>query len=398
MSEQTQKIGVLTATISGMNAMIGAGVFTLPVVIGLHLGPASIVTVILVSIAVLCMALSIARLAALFPQEGSFYTYAKQWGGHAVGLMSSGAYLIGLLIAMGLLCRAAGTNLHYYIPTLSSTTLGIITLTALVVLNMFGVALTRMGQHILIFCTVLPLAIITGLCFSKAKLANLFPFAPYGHKNILFAMREVIFGFFGFEVSASLVPRMINPQQNVPKAVTFSVIFVALIYTLFIGSLVLSVPFKMFDSIDTPIVTVLENLFPDVGWLLQIVHISILSAILGTIHSMIWSSSALTLSLVKLLRSNAGIKMVRRGYITNRSTVIFVGLCILTSFLTFESKQFFSFTALFVVFAYATAMITLLTIKEEWRSKSILITIVGLSTAGLIFAFALEGVVQTLFC
>lgn len=393
--EHSKKIGVLTATIVCMNAMIGAGIFTLPTIIGCYLGPASIVTTFFVSIAVLCMALSIARLAALFPEAGSFYTYAKQWGGHIMGLLSSGAYLIGLLIAMGLLCRAAGVNLQYYFPSLSITTLGIITLVTLVILNMFGVALSQLGQYILICCTVFPLIAITIMCFSKASLSNLIPFAPYGYKNILFATKEVIFGFFGFEAAASLVPRMFDPKKNVPKAVTYSVLVVAIIYLLFVASLILSIPHTLF-CVDVPLIKPLTAIFPHIRWLLEIVHFSIISAILGTIHSMIWSSSALTLSLVKLLKGQKSKALIAKGVITPKTTVFIVGLCILASFVTFKSEQFFSFTALFLVFAYSTSIITLLTIKKEWQSKSIIITLVGLATAGLIFIFALEGVIRTL--
>ena len=74
------KIGVATATITGMNAMIGSGIFTAPVAIGMYVGPAGIVAYLFVIVAVWFIAQSLARVAARFPEEGSFYTYAKQWG------------------------------------------------------------------------------------------------------------------------------------------------------------------------------------------------------------------------------------------------------------------------------------------------------------------------------
>ena len=68
------KIGVATATIVGMNAMIGAGIFTAPAAIGSFVGPAGIIAYIFVIIAVWFIAQSLSRVAARFPQEGSFYT------------------------------------------------------------------------------------------------------------------------------------------------------------------------------------------------------------------------------------------------------------------------------------------------------------------------------------
>ncbi len=395
-TDQKQTIGVSTATIVGMNAMIGAGIFTLPTALGAYIGPAGILTTLLVTVAVWFMALSIARLASLFPQAGSFYTYTSQWGGHIMGLISSGSYLLGLLIGMGLLCRMAGAYLHHYVPLVSITNLALIILTTLTILNMCGVALSEVGQYILIFCTVLPLVITTILCFMKANIANLFPFAPYGYKNVLLATREIIFSFFGFESAASLIPRMKDPQRNVPKALTYSIVAVGLIYLTFITSLILAVPINLFSNPETLVTDPLGKIFPNSTWILHIVNFSILSAILGTLHSMIWSSSSLAMSLIKLFKSPRIKKLVQTNVITNQKIVFIAGLLILMSFLTFKGNQFFYFTALFVVFAYITSIFTLLTIKSEWKTKQIFIAIMGLLTAIIIFLFALQGIIQTI--
>jgi len=394
--DHKQKIGVATAIIIGMNAMIGSGIFALPSELGSSIGPACIVTTLLVAIAIWFMALSIAKLAALFPQAGSFYTYASQWGGHVTGLLSSGAYVVGLLIAMGLLCRMAGIYLHYYFPQLSTAQLALLTLFILTVLNMFGAVLASLGQYILIILTVFPLLATTIMCFTKANFSNLIPFAPYGYENVLLATRVVIFGFFGFECSTSLVSRMYNPEKNVPRALTYSLIMVAFIYLAFITSLILAVPLNLFSSPDTSVIVPLKHIFPNSRWLLEGIHISILAAILGTIHSMIWSASALLLSLIKLFKNKFTHKLVDRGIITDKTMVLFVGLCIFASFLTFKHQQFFYFTALFIVFAYATSIITLLTIKKERNFKSLFITTMGLITTSAIFLFALEGVIKTI--
>ncbi|MFS8506727.1 MAG: amino acid permease [Candidatus Babeliales bacterium] len=77
----SEKIGVLTATIVGMNAMIGAGIFTISSALAGDVGPAVILSFLFTAVSVWFMAQSFARVAQLFPQEGSFYTYARQWGG-----------------------------------------------------------------------------------------------------------------------------------------------------------------------------------------------------------------------------------------------------------------------------------------------------------------------------
>ena len=138
MSEHPSKakIGLFTATIIGMNAMIGAGIFTIPSALTANIGPIGLCSFLLVAAGVWCLAQSFARVAQLFPQEGSFYTYASQSGGHMVGMIAAGCYLIGLLIAMGLLTHAAGSYLHQTFPTIADTHLALIALVFLVLLNM----------------------------------------------------------------------------------------------------------------------------------------------------------------------------------------------------------------------------------------------------------------------
>lgn len=392
---QTKKIGVITATIVGMNAMIGSGIFTAPATMASHVGPAGILAYLFVVGAIWFMASSIARLAELFPEEGSFYVYTKQWAGHRGGLIAVTLYFIGLLIAMGLLSRMAGIYLHPIFPNFTEYQLGVIALSLLVLLNMFGVIFSELGQRILIACTVFPLLATIILCFSKASLANLCPFAPHGITNILKATRVVIFGFFGFECASSLFTVVKDPGKNVPKALTYSILLVGLLYTLFIASIISSTPLEYFTSPSQRISDILLITFPQSTWLVQLIHFSILSAIIGTVHSMIWSSSCLLLLIFKKLKGSCIQKLKSLDLINQKTSVLFVGLAIFTSFTTLKNPDlFFSITAICLITAFTMSMITLLTIPAEWKSQQNIKTILGIITAMIILIFAVEGLSQ----
>ncbi len=395
-SSEKNKIGIATATIIGMNAMIGAGIFTAPAAMASNVGPAGIIAYMFVVVAVWFMAQSLARLAYLFPQEGSFYTYAKQWGGHTVGLIASAAYFIGLLVAMGLLSRVAGVFLEDFFPSVSPTTLGLIVLWGLVALNMCGMALSEVGQQVLIVCTVFPLLITTLICFYHADWHNLTPFIPYGMGNVFKATRIVIFGFFGFETAASLFAIVKNPERNVPRALTYSIIAVGIIYTLFIASIIVSTPSSVFSGPTTKVTDILRIILPGHPWLITIVNISILSAVIGTVHSMIWSSSTLLIALMKKI--NFTHALIKKNVIGHKTAVFLVGLCICITYITLTNIDlFFYITALCIISAFILSMITLLTIKSEWRSGQNIKTLLGIGTALMIFYFAAEGLWQELF-
>lgn len=393
MSNHT-KIGVATATIVGMNAMIGSGIFSIPASLAGSAGPAGIITTIFVAFAVWFLASSMARLAYLYPQEGSFYNYAKQWGGHTMGVLSSGAYLLGVVIAMGLLSQMAGAYLQHYFPGFSPETLGLAVLIGLTVLNAIGVVMSEIGQYILIFCTVSPLLITIIMTFTKANLDNLVPFMPFGPLGTVQATRVVIFAFFGFECAASLFKIVENPEKNVPKALTYSLALVSILYILFAAGIIISTPMEILTDPRMPLSKILINTFPNQRWVIELIHISTLSAILGTIHSMIWSSSSLIISFVKNLKSRFGKMLISQGVLNPHSSVLVVGVLIFTTFATLKNiGLFFSLTATFLVFAFSSSIITLLCLKEEWDNKQNIKAVIGLLTSFVIWAFAIEGVV-----
>jgi amino acid transporter len=211
------------------------------------------------------------------------------------------------------------------------------------------------------------------------------------------ATRIVIFGFFGFECASSLFTIVHDPARNVPRALTYSILIVGSVYTLFIASIIASTPLNLFTDARIPVSETLALVFPEHPWLITIIHFAILSAIIGTIHSMIWSSSHLFVSILKQCKNKIITHLVSAQIINNKTSVLLVGSAIAISYMTFTSLNlFFSLTAIFLIFAFTTSMITLLTIPSEWRSGRNIVTILGIATALLMFIFAMQGFITEL--
>ena len=396
-TNNSKKIGVSTATITGMNAMIGAGIFAAPAVMASNVGPAGILAYIFVVISVWFIAQSLARVAKLFPQEGSFYTYTKQWGGHSMGMIANGSYIIGVLTAMGLLTQFAGKFLQYFFPAWSASSLGLIALGIILIINILGVSMSQLGQRILIFLTIFPMLTTIVMCLSKADFSLLTPFAPFGFTNILKATSAVIFGFFGFESAASLFTVVKNPEKNVPKALTYSITLVGILYIVFIGSIIISTPMDIFAGTEPLLTNILKITFPNHPWIISIVTLSIISAILGTIHSIVWGISNLMLSFFKKIRNNYIQNLIEKNIINKKITVLLAGAFIFASYTTIHNiNLFFSLTAIFIVFAYVTSMMTLLFIKQEWDNKQNVITMLAIATSMIMLIFATQAIAQEL--
>ncbi len=380
-----RSIGVKTATIVGINAMIGGGIFCVPLALSQSAGPAGVLTYLFVVVAVWLMAVSIARVAQLYPEEGSFYTYTKQWGGHYLGVAAAMSYIIGLTLGMGLIAKLAGLYLGENIIHTPAPLLSLIIIILLTILNVFGIAISQLGQIILVACTVTPILLTSLVCLLHAKLSNLFPFFPFGYSNIFASTKTVIFSFFGFECATSLFNIVKNPGKNVYNALAYSIAIVGIIYLIFTTSIMLAIPAYKFQNESSTLSQILAENLPQYWWISKVVNFSVLTAMLGTLHSLIWSSSMLLTAL---------IKKTRFAILQNKNLVILVGIITaINSILLKSTVLFFELTAVFIVLPYISSMLTII-IKHKNQDRFYVYTAIsGILTGLVIFVYAFWGII-----
>ena len=378
-------IGVKTATIVGINAMIGGGIFSIPIALSQSAGPAGILAYFFVIIAVWLIATSISRVAQLYPQEGSFYTYTKQWAGHTFAMVIAISYIIGLTLGMGLIAKLAGLYLHENLTHIQAPILSLIIIGLLTFLNVFGIAISQLGQIILVGCTITSILLTSLICLLHAKLSNLIPFFPFGYSNILASTKTVIFSFFGFECATSLFNIVKNPEKNVYHALGYAIAIVGIIYLIFTTSIMMAIPAYKFQHESATLSQILAENLPQHWWISKIVNFSVLTAMLGTLHSLIWSSSMLLTYLVK---------KTKLEILKNKNLVIVIGLITaINSIVLKNNALFFELTAIFIVLPYITAMLTII-FKHKNQNKFYSYTaILGILTALVIFAYAVWGII-----
>lgn len=389
-ASSSPKISLTTASIVGMNAMIGAGIFAVPAALGAYVGPAGLITYVFVILAVLCMGLSMAQLSWVFPQEGSFYVYASSWAGHYGGMIAASSYIIGLTVAMGLLLQSAGINLYTLMPVATPVVWSIFILSIIFLSQCKGIKITATGQYILLALTLLPIVLTILLCLATGSFTNYFPFMPKGAMPIISAMKAVIFGFFGFECASSLFNIVENPKRNVPRALIISILLVGLLYTSFVAAIIYAIPLEAFNNPQTPIAEILATILPGHTWLATLIQISIVSAIIGTLHSMIWSSSVLLRSFLQHMHIKSLQQALKKNTINQNTTLFVICVSILCSNLFIHSLDiFFSLTAISIIFAFMCSMVALLVHPATKKNLgTVLITLLGLVTASIIVYYA----------
>ncbi len=244
----SREMSLLDATMIGVGAMIGAGIFVLTGIAAGVAGPGLIIAFSLNGMVALLTAMSYAELGSCYHDAGGGYLWVKEglpkWNGFLSGWMSwfahavacslyalgFGAYLehvlkefnillpdIGFLSPQKLL--AAGIAVVFgYINFRGASETGkignIVTLTKIVILAIFivfGIQIT----------------------FGRPDWTGAFtPFLPNGWAGIIRAMGLTFIAFQGFEVISQASEEIRNPKKNIPRAVFLSLLIVVPIYLL----------------------------------------------------------------------------------------------------------------------------------------------------------------------
>ena len=131
--------------------------------------------------------------------------------------------------------------------------------------------------------------------------------------------------------------------------------------------------------------------------MVNLINFAIISAMLGTVHSMIWAGSELLLSFGKIIKSTHLRALVKTGKITQKTTVLMCGLIIFICFTLIHTKDLlFTLTDIGMIFPYIMTTIALLFQPAEWKSGQNVKTILGLSTACIIFGISVQKLVEAM--
>lgn len=391
MNKNQGTLGLSMATVLGLNAVIGAGIFSYPAALSFTAGPAGLLTFCFVVFAVLAIAIAMARMSLIYPAQSIFYDHAALWAGKTGGIITTLFYVAGLMTALALLARIAGSYLAQYASSLSSTAWGIVILLGIIGLSMTGTRATRLWQLILIVLTILPLIVITILCATRASLSNLTPFAPHGLLGTISAIKIVVFGFFGFEAVPALFGLIRDPQKNVPRAMILTVIITGIIYLAFMGSIMLALPQTVFTDPNLTLSPLLLSLFPAQKWLVSCLDWAIIITIIGTLHSMFLAITALVYNAYgKIITTTTSPK-------SYPVIMLLLGITIILGCVTLTNIGLgFSIVSLCIAGAYTATLVPLVTVKNRNQLAYTKTGYAGILACGLLFICGVLGVIEAL--
>jgi len=382
--EAASKIGVVAATIIGVNAMIGAGIFAMPAKLAATVGMASVLSYAIAAVLVLCIVFALGRLALLYPGDAWGYRYPALWGGHMVGLISSFAYVFGVIVAMGFLTQQLGVWVGAcvgYDPLIIGQGL----LAVIIALVMAGAEVSSWGQYVIAACVLIPMLGASIICWMHAKATLCTPFAPYGYAAVISSLPTIMFSLLGFESIASLYRIVDQPQRNVPRAALYSVLIVVGMFSLFITGALAAIESTLFSGgLSQPFSQVVMTALPGYWWLGGLIWVGAFFAIFGTLHSMVWSVAELLFDVLRKVRSSCLARIIASPFMSQRSAVMAVGVLTGICALVLQADLIMKVTALCIVTTYLLSVVALLFDRRTWHSLGAAFIAVG-ATASTIW-------------
>lgn len=203
----------------------------------------------------LLVALVFAMLVSRWPLEGSIYQWSRRLVGNGYGWFAGWAYMWTLVIAMvavalgsaGFVATIAGVEdpstttraLIAFVILLAGTGLNLVGRQALKIF-MSGSIIAEvvgslgLGVWLLLFHRVNDLSVLTRGTGGEGYLSISGPF--------LVSLAFIGWSFVGFESAGSIAEEVHEPRRNLPKAVLFSLTFIALVVTFSSLAIILAIP------------------------------------------------------------------------------------------------------------------------------------------------------------
>ncbi len=244
----SREMGLMDATMIGVGAMIGAGIFVLIGIAAGVAGPALIIAFMLNGLVALLTAMSYAELGSCYHDAGGGYLWVKEglpkWNGFLSGWMSWFAhavacslYALGFGAYFGHVFKEIGIAIPHWGFLPPEKLLAVFAAILFGYINFKGASETgKIGNMVTIAkIVILFIFIAFGLemMLNKPDWKSAFhPFFVNGFGGVFKAMGLTFIAFQGFEVISQSSEEIKDPKKNIPRAVFLSLLIVIPIYLL----------------------------------------------------------------------------------------------------------------------------------------------------------------------
>ncbi len=228
-------VGLAAFTAAIVNGVVGAGVFTLPAVMALNMGPRAPLAFLVCAVAMGAVVWCAADAGRRVPTSGGIYGTVTAGLGPRAGFVTGfvGIWLSSVLSCGGI-AAAFADGLGSAVPALAAglprALLIIAVIGGLAVVNLRGVGFAARFLTVATLVKLVPLALFVGVGLWFIDPAKLHAGTATGGDGFGRAVIFALFAFSGMETPLSASGEAADPKRTVPRAIFLSMGFVLALY------------------------------------------------------------------------------------------------------------------------------------------------------------------------
>jgi amino acid transporter len=253
-------MGLVQSTAVNMLEMIGIGPFiTIGVILSAMGGPQAVLGWFLGALFSVCDGMVYAELGAAMPGAGGAYIYFREaFNSRAWGQLFSFLFLwetifVGPLSISGA-CVGFAEYTHYFFPGLSHVGVGAIAASICVLVTfLLYRPIKSVGRYSVVMLGVVLVAmfwvIVSGVIHINTKMVFDFPPGAFHLSKSFFyglagATLFAMYNYGGYNNITYLGGEVKNPAKNIPRAIVFSVLIIAVLYLLMSEVIIGTIPWR----------------------------------------------------------------------------------------------------------------------------------------------------------
>ncbi|MDA4109973.1 APC family permease [Mycolicibacterium holsaticum] len=223
-----RQLGTVDAVVIGLGSMMGAGVFVAFAPAAAAAGSGLLIGLVVAAAVAYCNATSSARLAAIYPQSGGTYVYAKErLGGFWAGL-AGWSFISGKTAS----CAAMALTVGYYVWPGWAHAVAVGAVVALTAVNYVGIQKSALLTRVLVavVLAVLAAVVVVVLGFGDIDAARLTLGDDVSAAGVLQAAALLFFAFAGYARIATLGEEVRDPATTIPRAIPIALSITLVVY------------------------------------------------------------------------------------------------------------------------------------------------------------------------
>jgi basic amino acid/polyamine antiporter, APA family len=379
--ELARRLGTGDAVVIGLGAMLGAGVFAAPGPAAAAAGSWLLAGLAIAAFVAYCNATSSAQLAALYPESGGTYVYARERLGGFWGFLAGWSFVVGKTASLSAMALTFGA---YLSPDLARP-IGIGAVVALTAVNYLGVKKTAWLTRLIVAVVLGALAVVVAAAFlgGDGNLGTLPTDLPAGPMGILQSAGLLFFAFAGYARLATLGEEVRDPTVTIPRAIPLALGIVVTIYAVVLTAALVTVGPDALATAPAPLVAVVEaSAWPQLA---PAVQVGAAVAAAGVLLSLLAGISRTTLAMARRRELPRYLDAVHPRFRTPHLAELTAGglVCAIVLFADLRSAIGFSSFAVLTYYALANASAWTLTKGERrwprWLAGLGVVLCVGLA-------------------